>query len=73
MCLSNWFVLSLMLLSAPLPAQENAGTREREDEFATAKPAIGEPLPKLTVCSLDGKEFKTSDLKANFCCHIGSR
>ena len=38
---------------------------QREEDFVKAKPAVGDPLPDLTVYTPDGKEVKTSDLRGH--------
>jgi cytochrome oxidase Cu insertion factor (SCO1/SenC/PrrC family) len=40
--------------------------QKREEDFSKAQPAIGDPLPDLTVYDPAGKEVKTSSLKGHF-------
>lgn len=57
--------LSVVLLGLPT-ATTAQPKKQSEEEFAKAKPAIGDPLPELTVYSPDGKEVKTSSLKGHY-------
>lgn len=56
--------LGLLLAAVPAPAQDPKG--QREEDFVKAKPAVGDPLPDLTVYSPDGKEVKTADLRGHY-------
>jgi cytochrome oxidase Cu insertion factor (SCO1/SenC/PrrC family) len=40
--------------------------KQREEDFAKEKPAVGDPLPALTVYTPDGKEVKTADLRGHY-------
>lgn len=40
--------------------------QQREAEFLTTKPVIGEQLPDLTIYAPDGSPFKTSDLRGHY-------
>jgi hypothetical protein len=37
-----------------------------EDDFAQARPTLGELLPELTVYSPDGREVATSNLRGSY-------
>jgi len=55
------------LLATALPAVALAQQpRKSEEDFAKEKPAVGDPLPDLTVYSPDGKEVKTSSLRGHY-------
>ena len=53
-------------LSLPGAAQEKKKDRQSDEDFAKEKPAVGDPLPDVTVYSPDGKEFKTADLRGHY-------
>jgi cytochrome oxidase Cu insertion factor (SCO1/SenC/PrrC family) len=57
--------LTLALLCA-LPAAALAQRPKDDDAFITDKPAVGDPLPDLTVYTPDGKEVKTSSLRGHY-------
>ena len=40
--------------------------KEREEEFLTQKPLVGDDLPRVTVYSADGTPFDTADLRGHF-------
>lgn len=40
--------------------------QEREEEFMTQKPLLGEPLPDVSVLNSDGTPFRTTDLKGYY-------
>jgi hypothetical protein len=40
--------------------------QEREREFLTSKPLIGDPLPDVTIYAADGSPFKTGDLRGHY-------
>jgi cytochrome oxidase Cu insertion factor (SCO1/SenC/PrrC family) len=52
-----------LALAAPAAAQ---GKKEREEDFVKARPAVGDPLPDVTVYSPDGKEFSTASLRGHY-------
>ncbi len=56
--------LALAVALAGLPAR--AQMRQTEEEFAKAKPAVGDPLPELVVYDPDGKEVKTASLRGHY-------
>ena len=58
--------LLLGLAAALLPGLASAQpARKDEAAFGKEKPAIGDPLPDLTVYSPDGKEVKLSSLRGS--------
>ena len=60
-------LLAIPLLLATWPAEVRAQRNPKKDaEFLKARPAVGDPLPKLTVYTPDGKEFKTADLRGHY-------
>jgi hypothetical protein len=50
------------LLGIPATAQPG----KEDPEFVRKSPAIGEPLPSLTVFTSGGKEFKTDSLRGHY-------
>lgn len=56
----------LFLAVVPLGAQAQQRMQEREQEFLETKPLIGESLPEVTIYSLDGSPFETSDLRGHY-------
>jgi cytochrome oxidase Cu insertion factor (SCO1/SenC/PrrC family) len=40
--------------------------KQREEDFVKEKPAVGDPLPDLTVYNANGKEVKTSALRGHY-------
>lgn len=58
-------LLLLALAAAPALGQPPKD-RQREEDFLRGKPAVGDPLPDLTVYTPDGKEFKTSSLRGHY-------
>ena len=63
----KWFAfVTSMLRTAALAAAAPAQPRPTEEDFVKAKPAVGDPLPELTVYAPDGKEVKTSDLRGHY-------
>lgn len=50
--------LLLALLAAPAAAQ-----MKEDPEFVKKAPAVGDPLPEVTVYTADGKAFNTADLR----------
>lgn len=59
--------LTAAILTAFIP-QLSAQQRmqEREEEFLTQKPLVGDPLPHVTVFNADGTPFRTADLKGQY-------
>lgn len=53
-------------LSAPTIAWAQRGNRKSEAEFATAKPAVGEPLPDVVVYDAKGNKVSTADLRGHY-------
>ena len=60
------FVLALLPSTAISQPKEKKEGKLKGEDFAKAKPAVGDPLPDLTVYSPDGKEVKTSILKGHY-------
>ncbi len=58
--------VSLALVLAGLPAPARAQVRQTDEEFARAKPAVGDALPELVVYDPDGKEVKTASLRGHY-------
>jgi cytochrome oxidase Cu insertion factor (SCO1/SenC/PrrC family) len=56
---------ALAAAAAPAPAQGPKG-EQREEDFVKGKPAVGDPVPDLTVYTPDGKEAKTADLRGRY-------
>jgi hypothetical protein len=48
------------------PGAQGQRMQEREEEFLRSKPLVGDPLPDVTVYSVDGTPFKTSDLRGHY-------
>lgn len=48
------------------PAIAQRPKQDRDEDFATAKPAVGDLLADLSVYSPDGTKFKTSDLRGKY-------
>jgi cytochrome oxidase Cu insertion factor (SCO1/SenC/PrrC family) len=59
-------LVSFALVLAWLPPPAAAQVRQTDEEFAKAKPAVGDPLPELTVYDPDGKEVKTASLRDHY-------
>lgn len=60
-------IVSMVAVFALVPeliAQQRM--QEREVEFLTQKPLIGEPLPDVSVLNADGTPFRTADLKGHY-------
>jgi len=43
-----------------------SGRSQVSSAFKRASPGIGEPIPEVTVYTVDGKEFSTSQLKGSY-------
>ena len=54
------------LILAGLPAPAAAQMRQTDEEFAKAKPGVGDALPELIVYDPDGKEVKTAALRDHY-------
>ncbi|HEX5272384.1 MAG TPA: hypothetical protein VFW33_17930 [Gemmataceae bacterium] len=59
------FVLLGLTLAGPA-APARAQVRQTDEQFAKAKPAVGDPLPELVVYDPDGKEVKTAGLRGHY-------
>lgn len=57
--------LTLVVMSCSTDVQAQK-LKEREEEFLTEKPLIGDPLPDVTVYSADGTPFHTADLRGQY-------
>ena len=55
-------VLAAACLTTPARAQKE----QKEAEFLTGKPAVGDPLPEVAVYTPDGKEFPTASLRGHY-------
>jgi cytochrome oxidase Cu insertion factor (SCO1/SenC/PrrC family) len=58
--------LLVLLALAAQPPSVTAQAKRSEKDFLEEKPAVGDPLPDLTVYAPDGKEVKTSSLRGHF-------
>ena len=58
------FLIGLAL--AVLPGTAAAQKEQKEEEFLKARPAVGDPLPDVTVYTPDGKEFSTKSLRGHY-------
>jgi len=60
------YVIALLFFacSANLHAQQKM--QEREEEFLTLKPLVGDPLPDVAIYAADGSPFRTSDLRGHY-------
>ena len=58
------FAAALAVLAAPASAL--AQRPKSDDDFVKAKPAVGDPIPELTVYDPSGKEVKTSALRGQY-------
>ncbi len=56
-------VIGLVFVPSALAQQR---MQEREEEFLTQKPLVGEPLPDVTVMNSDGTPFQTAELKGHY-------
>lgn len=57
-------VLSIAIGTETLWAQQRM--QEREEEFLTLQPLVGEELPDVTIYNADGTPFKTTDLRGHY-------
>src|SRR5688500_11735002 len=55
-------VFALLALTPTAWAQKE----QKEEEFLRARPAVGDPLPDVTVYSPDGKEISTANLRGHY-------
>jgi hypothetical protein len=63
----NRYMFSSLIIALALFTPSTRGQmRQTEEEFVKAAPAIGDPIPELTVYSPDGKEVKTSSLRGSY-------
>lgn len=61
------FLLMLALAIAAIPADARAQRNPKKDEeFVKARPAVGDPLPEVTVSTPDGKPFETARLRGGY-------
>jgi cytochrome oxidase Cu insertion factor (SCO1/SenC/PrrC family) len=62
----RWRVLlaAAVALGGLSPALAQKG--RNEEDFVKEKPAVGDPLPDLTVYAPDGKEVKTGGLRGHY-------
>lgn len=63
--LSAAFLLALAV-PGPALAQREKRKMMTDEEFARAKPALGEVIPDVTVYDSAGKEVKTSSLRGHY-------
>jgi cytochrome oxidase Cu insertion factor (SCO1/SenC/PrrC family) len=66
-------LLAASLFVLAVPPSAFAQKMKSEEDFAKAKPAVGETIPDVTVYDPSGKEVKTSALRGHytvltFCC-----
>jgi len=57
------FAFMLFYFATEAWSQEN---RKRDEEFVKAKPTIGDPLPRLTVFTPEGKPVETASLQGQY-------
>jgi cytochrome oxidase Cu insertion factor (SCO1/SenC/PrrC family) len=55
-------LLGAACLTAPARAQKE----QKEAEFLSGKPAVGDPLPDVAVYTPDGKPFSTASLRGHY-------
>jgi cytochrome oxidase Cu insertion factor (SCO1/SenC/PrrC family) len=56
-------VASLLLVAASSQSALAQERRRDEAAFVTERPAVGDPLPDVTVYDVNGREVKTSSLR----------
>lgn len=61
--ISTAFVLAAWL---PADAQAQRKRGSREENFVASKPAVGDLLPDVEVCTPDGKPFNTNELRGRY-------
>ena len=59
-------VMGLVVAALPVGAAAQPEKKRSEEDFVKEKPAVGDPLPDVTVYAPDGKEVKTSDLRGHY-------
>lgn len=59
------FFIAVVLMAAA-PAALAQKLKEREEEFLSQKPLIGDPLPDVTVFAADGTSFSTANVRGQF-------
>jgi cytochrome oxidase Cu insertion factor (SCO1/SenC/PrrC family) len=61
-------LLMLSALAFVLVASAVAQSKkeQRDEDFLKDKPAIGDPLPEVTVYAPDGKEVSTASLRGHY-------
>jgi len=57
--------LAALLLALP-PALAQKGKKLSDEEFVTARPAVGDVIPDVSVFDQSGKELKTSSLRGHY-------
>jgi cytochrome oxidase Cu insertion factor (SCO1/SenC/PrrC family) len=60
---------SIVAVLAMLPFSDSASAQRRkvsEEEFVRQAPAVGDPLPEVTVYDSQGNEFTTSSLRGHY-------
>lgn len=62
---TSMMVILLAMTAWPADAQAQR-MREREQDFMTSRPLVGDAIPDVTVHSADGTAFKTSDLRGHY-------
>jgi cytochrome oxidase Cu insertion factor (SCO1/SenC/PrrC family) len=55
-----------LALAAPGGEAQAQKSQARDEAFVAASPAVGEPLPDLTLYTPDGKEFRTAGLRGRY-------
>ncbi|MBL8819210.1 MAG: redoxin domain-containing protein [Planctomyces sp.] len=66
MCLKQMTLIALIVVSFCSQSSAQQRMQEREEEFLSQKPLIGDALPEVTVFNSDGSSFRTGDLKGHY-------
>ena len=59
-------LLAAFLVAIPCGVEAQQRLQEREEEFLKTKPLIDDPLPDVSIYSIEGKPFKTADLRGHY-------
>ena len=59
-------MLSVLAFALAASAVAQSKKEQRDEDFLKDKPAIGDPLPEVTVYAPDGKEVSTASLRGQY-------
>jgi cytochrome oxidase Cu insertion factor (SCO1/SenC/PrrC family) len=60
------FLIALGFAASPAEAWAQRRNRNRDENFVASKPAVGDLLPDVEVCTPDGKPFNTAELRGRY-------